>query len=316
MRVRPHTSSAAPSLMRPILAALLIASTAVVALGTGTPTHAAECGGSSTIDAGGGSVGGWCAGTTPGPRPGSTTSSSQSTLWSSWGCEGYTGNTYEDGFRVTFTFNGTLDEERLTQLGFDLTGTYAQYLVHCVSGPGDGVGTWRDLVYWETSAPVPVETLRDNARARINPPSPSVASNPPFNQPGRFGVVNFPTWLWINDAWEPIGPESETSGFVTVEVSATPRNVTWVTGDGSEPVVCGGPGVPWSPGMPEEASDCTHTFTSSSADLPGQQYALSATVEWYFEWWINGIYQGEFESFDATSPFTYQVGEIQSVEVN
>jgi len=280
---------------------------AVASLAPATPVSAG-CGGSTTIDGDGGGVDGYCWGSTPGPRP-NTDGLSQAELWAIW-CS----RDWADGSSVTFERVHVLTLDDIVYWGLDPTGVYHRWNVNCLDPDGNNVGG--SIEYWETSPPVAPEVLRAAAAARISPAVPSVESNPPFNEPGRFGIVNFPTWFWINDPWETIGPESETSGFVTVEVSATPRKVTWKAGDGSELVVCDGPGIPWAAGLPEDASDCTHTFTSSSADLPGQQYALSATVEWYFEWWINGVYQGEFGSFDSIAPFTYQVGEIQTVEVN
>ena len=290
-----------------MVVALMMAAT-VVGLAPATSVLAASCGGSTTIDGSGGGVDGYCWGVTPGPKPG-TSGSTQEQLWANWCYQDWV-----EGSSVTFERVHVLTLEDIVYWGLDPSGVYHRWNVNCIDPDGNNIGG--SIEYWETSPPVDPTVLRDNAAARINPDPPSVGSNPPFNEPGRFGIVNFPTWLWINDPWETIGPESETAGFVTVDVTATPRAITWVTGDGSEPVVCNGPGLPWSAGLPEEATDCSHTFTSSSADLPGQQYALTATVEWYFEWWINGVYQGEFDSFDATSPFTYQVGEIQTVEVN
>ena len=38
-------------------------------------------------------------------------------------------------------------------------------------------------------------------------------------------------------------------------------------GDGST-VTCTGPGVEWAPGMPEDATDCSHTYASSSDAAP------------------------------------------------
>ncbi len=308
MRVRSDATGNTRRVARMLTVVALMMGATVLGLAPSSSVFAA-CGGSTSIDGDGGGVTGFCWGVTPGQPPGFGSYSMEQRWAIHCG-----GNPWVEGSTVGNYDHLPLDLAAIEARGFDPTGSYMSYYTRCSDPAGNYV--YARLYYREVTAPVAPEVLRDIAAARINPPNPSVASNPPLNQPGRFGIVNFPTWLWISDPWETIGPESETAGFVTVEVSATPRKVTWVTGDGSEPVVCGGPGVPWSAGMADEASDCTHTFTSSSADLPGEQYALSATVEWYFEWWINGIYQGEFNSFDATSPFTYQVGEIQSVEVN
>jgi hypothetical protein len=163
---------------------------------------------------------------------------------------------------------------------------------------------------------VPPTVIRDRVSASIEIADPVVGSNPPFDEPGRFGAVGVPTWLWIDTSWEPIGPVSDASGPLTVAVMASPRRVTWQVGDGSAPVVCDGPGVPWSRDRAEGGTGCSHTYTSSSADQPGEAYALSATVTWVFEWWINGIPQGEFGTYLASTDFDYQVGEIQGIETS
>jgi hypothetical protein len=161
---------------------------------------------------------------------------------------------------------------------------------------------------------ISVYVLRDRAQARVVVPDPVPGSNPPFDEPGRFGVVGIPTWLWIDGPWAPIGPITESSGTVTVAVMASPQQVTWNPGDGGAPIVCDGPGEPWTLGADESSSSCSHVYTSSSADLPGASYSASATVQWSFEWWLNGVAQGEFGTYLAETTFTYQVGEIQAIE--
>jgi hypothetical protein len=196
--------------------------------------------------------------------------------------------------------------------GTDTTGPLAGIEVRCSGSTGTESRYW---IVNEGAAVAVVDplVLRDIAQARITIPDPSVGSNPPFNEPGRFGVVQMPVWFWLEDPWEELGPETETVGAVTVAVAARPVTVTWATGDNGQ-VVCDGPGVAWRAGLPEDATDCSYTYTSSSADEPDATYALSATVTWEFEWWINGASQGVFGTLDATTPFTYQVGEIQATE--
>ena len=309
MRVRTHPSRNSSSLIRLFLAVATIAAGLVIAPISTMPMAAdSHCGGSGSIYDDGGVVSGYCFGYSPGRQP-STAGLTPQQVWAIH-CASIA--PYTEGRTVTISFLKNADEWEIRVRGLDPTGTYGVYVVYC---RGAGLDT-SYFVVWELTAPVPLTVLRDRARARINPPDPSVGSNPPLDDPDRFGVVGLPTWLWVNEPWDPIGPESESSGLITVEVMAFPRHVTWEMGDGSEPVVCEGPGVAWTRSMPEDGTYCSHTYTSSSADLAGEAYGLTATVEWYFEWWINGASQGEFDAYNASTSFTYRVGEIQAIESN
>jgi len=168
------------------------------------------------------------------------------------------------------------------------------------------------FIVWEEAAPVDPVALRDEAAARINPPAPSLGTSPPFDQ--FPAIVQMSTWLWITDPWVT-DVESESQGGVSVIVVARPDHVTWTFGDGGI-VVCFGPGVAWQSGMSNEATtDCSYTFTHTSAGLPDSRYDATATVTWVFSWTLNGVDEGDFGSFDATSGFSIEVGEIQVIEV-
>lgn len=173
------------------------------------------------------------------------------------------------------------------------------------------------MVY-ETTPPVPITVLRDRARARITIPDPVMSSNPPLDDPDRHSVVHISTWLWIDDPWVAIGPE-ETSGFVTVSVSAVPQYMDWDMGDGSPSLQCGSPteppGIPWARGLDDSDTNCMHTYTRSSAGVgSGDAYTLTGAVRWQFVWSINGVPQPPFEDYDAAAtPVAHQVGKSKPV---
>jgi hypothetical protein len=50
--------------------------------------------------------------------------------------------------------------------------------------------------------------------------------------------------------------------------------------------------------------------------LPDSRFDATATVTWVFSWTLNGVGQGDFGSFDVSSAFSIEVGEIQVIEVN
>lgn len=273
-------------------------------LGTiGTPASAHHCGGGGNIDDGGGEASYLCHGNDPGrpPSPGL----SQSDLWSAY-CTMFGG--FESGVSVEVNRWGAISEQQAINMNLPLTGTYYSYTIYCITADGVYTGGF-DRVYSD-APPVDPEVLRDAAAARIDIDPPNIDSNPPFDE--RPTVVNFETWLWTTDAWE-VKYESESAGFILVEVFARPDNIVWRFGDGGE-TVCFGPGTPWSEAAHAAGTECSHTFTSSTAGQPGSATAGTATLTWVFSWAINGADQGDFGVFEATTPFSIQVGEIQAVE--
>ena len=91
--------------------------------------------------------------------------------------------------------------------------------------------------------------------------------------------------------------------------------VVWEMGNG-ETETCIGPGTEWLPGMAETDTDCSYTYTRASVGEPGDAYEIQAGVTWEFSWTINGAPQGTFGTYQALTPFSYQVGEIQAVAAN
>ncbi len=160
--------------------------------------------------------------------------------------------------------------------------------------------------------PVDPVTVRNSAVASLAMPAPAMAANPPLDDPDRFSVVRIPTWFWIADPWEPI-TSTASDGGITVTVTATPISVTWDPGDGSASVVCDDAGVAWQPGLGDDDTDCSYTYTQSSAGEADDAYRLSATVAWDLTWTINGIDQGRFATYEPTTTVDHRVGEIQSV---
>ncbi|MCH8899433.1 MAG: hypothetical protein IH942_02930 [Acidobacteria bacterium] len=207
-----------------------------------------------------------------------------------------------------------VDDHTLELLGLDPGGDYSLWSVGCTAPGVPGLPGYPLVMFivWEKAAPVDPVALRDEAAARINPPAPSLGTSPPFDQ--WPAIVQMPTWLWITDPWVT-DVEAESQGGVSVVVAARPDRVTWTFGDGGS-VVCFGPGVAWQSGLSEDATDCSYTFTHTSAGLPDSRYDATATVTWVFSWTLNGVDQGDFGSFDATSSFSIEVGEIQVIEVN
>lgn len=284
--------------------------------------QAQSCGGGGY----GGEVGevwGSCTGETPGQPP----SSNQESLWYAY-CEntlqadewGGAWQDVPDHLEMYFSYVARLTPEEYVDFSYDPTGVYAWYTILCIhwfdadsGGPAWG---WVDngIILFEETPPVPVQTLVDRAKDRVDPPYPVLGTAPPLDNV----IVKAQTWLWLDGyLWEP-WEESESQGAVTVYIVATPTRVEWEMGD-SGLVVCSGPGVPWAPGADDSDSDCHYAFEDSSAILPGGVFGGSANVVFEVEWWMDdpwetGRYMGGNGTIERETLFTVDVDEIQAIE--
>ncbi|MEX2652893.1 MAG: hypothetical protein WD473_10690 [Acidimicrobiia bacterium] len=264
------------------------------------PALANHCSGNGDIYQGGGDVVAECHGATPG-QPGGR---SVHELWDIYCTDA---GPYEEGDEVGFYEVAPVATDEIELFGLDPTGEYVWYDVICWR---DGRGDIEVQIIVEVTPPVPPEAIRDVAAARLEPPQPDPETSPSLTSQT---FVQVPTWLWLDPAsWSPI-EVSETRGLTTVTVRATPTHTRWVMGDGGG-VTCDGPGVVWTSGASEEATDCSYMYEHSSYGEPEGRFEASVAVSWEFEWWINDVYQGVFGTVDLSAGFDVAVGEIQAVE--
>lgn len=304
-----------------VLAAIVAALAAGVALVSADRAEALECSSGSKVDLVGGSGKVWCylLDRNGPPRHSLTdqerwdrycTRIENVPEWARQGQEGWGPFVMEGPTKTDYT----IPDHFLELHGLEPRDAYSVWSVSCQAPGVPGLPGYPLVMFivWQEAAPVDPVALRDEAAARINPPAPSLGTSPPFDK--WPAIVQMPTWLWITDPWVT-DVEAESQGGVSVVVAARPDHVTWTFGDGGS-VVCFGPGVAWQSGLSEDATDCSYTFTHTSAGLPDSRYDATATVTWVFSWTLNGVDQGEFGSFDATWGFSIEVGEIQVIEVN
>jgi hypothetical protein len=124
--------------------------------------------------------------------------------------------------------------------------------------------------------------------------------------------VQVPTWLWLERNWWQPYEATARAGRVWSTVRATPVATTWSMGDGQS-VSCRGPGTEWHPGLPEDASDCTYTYRTSSAGSPDGAFRLEATVTLDVSWFSNAPGGGTLPAITRTSMLEVEVGEIQAI---
>lgn len=187
----------------------------------------------------------------------------------------------------------------------------------------DGPGGWyvrscqgpdgRQDAYGVVFVPDAVDplTLAQEALRRLPLPLPSVGTSPP---PDRDQVVHVPTWLWVEDAWAPVSATASVPG-VSVTVTAVPDSVAWEMGNGDS-VVCDGPGTPYDPSRPdaEQSTDCSYTYTASSAGQPGERFTVTATQRWRVTWTAIGVAGGgDLGTVSRSTQFTLRVAEGQAL---
>jgi hypothetical protein len=178
-------------------------------------------------------------------------------------------------------------------------------------------------VYVPPSAPnVPPEvvvagSLAEEASNRLPLPSPGARHNPSSD-----ALVGLATWWWVDEqTWAPLQQRTQ-AGPVWAQVTARPVRSVWDAGDGSQPVVCGGPGRAYDPNRParEQSSDCTHTYPRSSAEQPqsgpdqnDRFFTVTVTVYWQISWTGSGGSGGALPEIARTTSFPLRVVERQTV---
>lgn len=153
------------------------------------------------------------------------------------------------------------------------------------------------------------QQLAVDALASVSIQPPAIRTSPSAS--GRL-YVQVPTWLWLERNWWQPYEATARAGRVWSTVRAVPVATTWSLGDGST-VSCRGPGTDWRPGLPEDASSCTHTYRTSSAGSPSGTFNVQATVEFEVSWSSNAGGGGALPAITRTSTLNVEVGEIQAI---
>jgi hypothetical protein len=157
--------------------------------------------------------------------------------------------------------------------------------------------------------PVDPAALALQALDSVSVPDPTIGSSPAAGDL----VVHVPTWLWVSGDWWGTYTAEANAGRVVSTVTVEPSRAVWTTGDGHQ-VTCTGPGTAWSPGMPEDGSDCTHTYTTPSDQRPGGTYELSVDIDMNVTWSSNAGPGGELPGLTRDGTAAARVGEIQAIE--
>ena len=120
------------------------------------------------------------------------------------------------------------------------------------------------------------------------------------HSPGPRGLVQLPTWLWLQPGSFTVEPGSSAEGLQAI---AVPAGSTWDTGDGAT-LNCPGGGTPDSPA-------CSHTYTRAS-----ERYDGNVRRTWTVRYEQGGAViaiPGAPGTLVADTPWFLQVAEAQVV---
>jgi hypothetical protein len=197
----------------------------------------------------------------------------------------------EDDFQMSIYDVDTLDTMHSN------TGRWLQYVC-----PGVGPVAVDGAFVIPEGGLVDPAALAIEALSSIGIEGPAIRTSPDAGDL----VVNVPTWLWVDQGWWQTYEATATAGRVAVTVTARPTSTSWSVGDGAA-IRCG-VGRPWQPGLPESATDCSHTYRRASGGLE-----LLAAVSLEVTWTSNIGAGGSLPAISRTSSIEVVVGEIQAI---
>ncbi|WP_425824627.1 ATP/GTP-binding protein [Streptomyces fractus] len=148
-----------------------------------------------------------------------------------------------------------------------------------------------DVYVWLKNPPdgyVDPAVLAQRALDKMLLKGPDITVNP---KPSGKGLVGMPVWMSVGQSPTTYGPNtsSASAGGVTVTATAKVSKVVWNMGDGSEPVVCLGPGTPYKKSYGLKASpDCGHVYKQASDSVAGGKFNVTATSTWAVDWQVTG----------------------------
>jgi hypothetical protein len=178
----------------------------------------------------------------------------------------------------------------------------------CERPTADGVVAL-DTAFLPEGGLVDPEALALQALESVSVPEPTIGTSPAAGDL----VVQVPTWLWVSGGWWDTYTVNATAGRVTSTVTVEPTRAVWTTGDGTT-TTCTGPGTAWAPGMAEDATECSHTYTSPSDGETGGRFDLSVAVELDVTWSSNAGSGGVLPALSRVGSQAVRVGEIQAIE--
>lgn len=146
--------------------------------------------------------------------------------------------------------------------------------------------------------------------ARLPIPAPRVRTAPPRR---NGGLVGLPEWFWVTN-WQPLSGRAA-AGAVWVEVNAVPQRMTIEPGDGRHSVGCTGPGTAYDRSKPaaSQRTDCSYTYSRSSALQPKDSYRVRVAVVWGGTWHGSDGSGGVLPPLSRSTSFRLRIAEAQGL---
>ncbi|GAB3208476.1 hypothetical protein GCM10027294_19110 [Marinactinospora endophytica] len=164
----------------------------------------------------------------------------------------------------------------------------------------------------EGEPPVDPELLIQESMDSFEVPAPEIVTSPSPDSPI---LVRTPVWFWLDqESWEPATASAVIPGW-SLNITATPTQVKWILGDGTE-MVCEGPGTPFDPQQHEpdaESPDCGHVYERSSIGEPDETFTVRAEISWGVDWDSSDGGSGEMAPITTSSEIDLRVQESQSL---
>lgn len=141
-------------------------------------------------------------------------------------------------------------------------------------------------------------------------PTPAVRTAPPRR---AAGLVGLPHWFWVTN-WRPVSGRASARD-VWVEVTARPQSMAIDPGPGHRVVRCAGPGTAYdrSRSAASQRTDCSYTFSRSSALEPGGAYRVRVSVTWGGTWRGSDGSGGALPPVTRSTTFRLRVAEAQGL---
>lgn len=160
-----------------------------------------------------------------------------------------------------------------------------------------------------SAGPSPSELAATEWR-RLPIPVPSVRTAPPR---GSDGLVGLPEWFWVTN-WKTLTGRASARG-VWAAVVARPQSMTIDPGDGRGIVRCTGPGIVYdeSRRASRQRTDCSYTYSQSSAHERGGAYRVRVTVVWGGSWTGSDGSSGVLPPLSRSTTFRLRVAEAQGL---
>ena len=162
------------------------------------------------------------------------------------------------------------------------------------------------------AAPAAPADLAQQAWNALRLPVPDVHTAPPR---GARGLVGLPEWVWVPRAqWRGLSKRAS-AGAAWAQVRALPKQLSIEPGAGLATVTCAGPGTAYDPSRPTsgQRTDCSYTYTKSSASQPGAAYRVRVTAVWGGTWIGSGGAGGTLPDIRRTATFDLRIAEGQGL---